>query len=781
MDASEDQNANGTNGNPQTTGNSRPPQIAHMSLCERQAVQALQALQRQPNAAQYFQQLMLQQQFNSVQLNTLAAVQQATLAASRQSNTSSHSMSQVPTTVNLSTTSAGGTMTSPRPHGPVTSAATTALNQSVLLGGNSAGQGQMYLRVNRSLRAPLASQLIFMPGGTTATVAAVAQAQPQQQQQHESAATSASVHSDSDQVQNLALHCASTPKAAAVKSEILDRKDAAGFSLCQQQQTFSQTAQQQQQMAKTFNQQPAASSIAVKAGNQPSMTVTPAASVAPSSSSSSPALPLSQLLLSTSAAPVILVPSSNVTTSTQGYPIGSVAPKANMNTQTLVVHPVQQASANMEKGPVPIQPKTAQGHRLPIQLSPRNPPPILPAPPCNSQSTMGGHNPPRIPVQLVGARQGLAGNAQAVALTQTRSGAAQESPSGGTVTSVSNSNTAVTKPIVGSLKRKSDCDATNDTAESNPAPMKDCAPPLSPAPTKDSAPLMESIFSSPPTLSLPPPLSRVGHGDKDRVPVPQAVVKPQVLTHLIEGFVIQEGAEPFPVAGFLKDRDFALVGRTENGPPLLKCEYCGCIAPANQFRGSKRFCSNTCAKRYNVSCSQHYKTSRGRSGAGLSPRPAATESSARRKGSSRKSSSDTAYSRISNKHRSVKCNSESSRSEDMSSDGGEEEEDYSPSPSPSSSSRSCSRAEHSAPQSDSSAPLEGANFLSATPAQWSVDEVCKFISSLQGCEELAAQFLSQEIDGQALMLLREEHLISTMNIKLGPALKICASINSLRE
>lgn len=50
--------------------------------------------------------------------------------------------------VNLSTTSTGGTMTSPRPHGPATSATTTALNQSVLLGGNSAGQGQMYLRVS---------------------------------------------------------------------------------------------------------------------------------------------------------------------------------------------------------------------------------------------------------------------------------------------------------------------------------------------------------------------------------------------------------------------------------------------------------------------------------------------------------------------------------------------------------------------------------------------------------------------------------------------------------
>jgi len=38
--------------------------------------QALQALQRQPNAAQYFQQLMLQQQISNAQLHNLAAVQQ---------------------------------------------------------------------------------------------------------------------------------------------------------------------------------------------------------------------------------------------------------------------------------------------------------------------------------------------------------------------------------------------------------------------------------------------------------------------------------------------------------------------------------------------------------------------------------------------------------------------------------------------------------------------------------------------------------------------------------
>lgn len=182
--------------------------------------------------------------------------------------------------------------------------------------------------------------------------------------------------------------------------------------------------------------------MTVKTGNQTAMTVTPAASVAPSPTSS-PALPLSQLLLSSSAAPVILVPTSSVPTTTQGYSIGPVTQKANVNTQTLVVQPLQQASTNADKGPVPIQPKTTQGHRLPAQMSPRHPPPILPAPPSNSQATTGGNNTPHIPVQLVGARQGLTGNAQAVALAQVRSCIGQESASCGNVNAVSNNSATV--------------------------------------------------------------------------------------------------------------------------------------------------------------------------------------------------------------------------------------------------------------------------------------------------------------------------------------------------
>uniref|UniRef100_A0A674MXE4 SAM domain-containing protein n=1 Tax=Takifugu rubripes TaxID=31033 RepID=A0A674MXE4_TAKRU len=56
-----------------------------------------------------------------------------------------------------------------------------------------------------------------------------------------------------------------------------------------------------------------------------------------------------------------------------------------------------------------------------------------------------------------------------------------------------------------------------------------------------------------------------------------------------------------------------------------------------------------------------------------------------------------------------------------------------------------------------------------------------FFSTFPGCSDVAEAFRLQEIDGQALLLLTEDHLMTSMNIKLGPALKICAHINSLKN
>ncbi|KAJ8392875.1 hypothetical protein AAFF_G00070790 [Aldrovandia affinis] len=747
MDTEGDQNSGAANGNTSSGGNSRPPQMQQMSLYERQAVQALQALQRQPNAAQYFQQLMFQQQINSAQLHSLAAVQQATLAASRQSSSPSNSVSQATSTahctVNLSS-SGGGAMTNTRPLGPTSSATSSTLSQPVLLGGNTAGQGQMYLRVNR--RAPLASQLIFMPGGTaTAAVATVAQHQPQQQQQQQAAATGGHSH--------------------LLQYPVRQRSGAKpGFALCFQPQSHR---------GEDRVSGPQRHSCLLPCSTAP--TAAAALLLSPAGFCQARAV---TTVTSAATATHILVPTSS---SSQVYPGSSAAPKSNVNTQTLVVQPLQQSNTNINpekmghtSGPVPIQPKTVQGLRLPLQLPPRHPPPILPAPPSNGQSN-ASHPPPHVPVQLVGARQGSLGNSQALALAQARSCCAQDS---GALNNSTNSNVvtmntaSITVPptgdsvygqpvqsqgklVSGSLKRKSESDVASEMAAgSTPlcAPLlREVSPPLS-APAIDSA---GTASPSPPALSL----SRAGGGQGERAPPPQAVVKPQVLTHLIEGFVIQEGAEPFPVTGPVKERAegaFPIAvpptGPAESeAPTVMKCEYCEGFAPANQFRGSKRFCSMTCAKRYNVSCSHQFRTRRGRAARG--------------------------------RHLPVKCRSESSRSEDISSCEEEEEED-SLSLSPGSS-FSCPRPAHCGPQLDGSTagglPIDGSHFLSGSPSHWSVEDVCQFISSLQGCEDLASQFLSQEIDGQALLLLREEHLMSTMNIKLGPALKICASINNLRD
>ncbi|KAJ0059926.1 hypothetical protein NL108_015870 [Boleophthalmus pectinirostris] len=83
-------------------------------------------------------------------------------------------------------------------------------------------------------------------------------------------------------------------------------------------------------------------------------------------------------------------------------------------------------------------------------------------------------------------------------------------------------------------------------------------------------------------------------------------------------------------------------------------------------------------------------------------------------------------------------------------------------------------------QRRASAPAVTSTFRPA-PSQWSVEEVTAFINTLPGCGDVAEAFRVQEIDGQALLLLTEDHLMTSMNIKLGPALKICAHINSLKN
>ncbi|GFQ78861.1 polyhomeotic-like protein 1 [Trichonephila clavata] len=68
-----------------------------------------------------------------------------------------------------------------------------------------------------------------------------------------------------------------------------------------------------------------------------------------------------------------------------------------------------------------------------------------------------------------------------------------------------------------------------------------------------------------------------------------------------------------------------------------------------------------------------------------------------------------------------------------------------------------------------------------SPDLWSVQEVFEFIVDFPGCAESAETFKSQEIDGQALLLMNLDHLMRGMSMKLGPALKLIAHINSMKN
>ncbi|XP_015493465.1 polyhomeotic-like protein 3 isoform X2 [Parus major] len=295
---------------------------------------------------------------------------------------------------------------------------------------------------------------------------------------------------------------------------------------------------------------------------------------------------------------------------------------------------------------------------------------------------------------------------------------------------------------------------------------------------------------------------------------PQAIVKPQILTHVIEGFVIQEGLEPFPVSRssllveqpaekrllvegqimsvVCVESDLQNTKHAENSSDteiedmiaeegldeiendLLKCEFCGKMGYPNKFLRSKRFCSTSCAKRHSLSCTKKFglfpsdKTSRWN-------RKSDSQSLGRR---GRRPSGPEGASRD---HflRQLPITYPSAE-EDLA-----PHEDAVPTAMTTRLRRQSERERErelrelrmrKMPESIDLLPV-----VQTDPSVWTVDEVWAFIHSLPGCQDIADEFRAQEIDGQALLLLKEDHLMSAMNIKLGPALKICARINSLKE
>ncbi|XP_072810498.1 polyhomeotic-like protein 1 isoform X3 [Vicugna pacos] len=948
METESEQNSNSANGSSSSGGSSRP-QIAQMSLYERQAVQALQALQRQPNAAQYFHQFMLQQQLSNAQLHSLAAVQQATIAASRQASSPNTSTAQQQTTtsqasINLATTSAAQLISRSQ---SVSSPSASTLTQSVLLGNTTSpplnqSQAQMYLRVqNLAVRSQQASaqgpqmqgsaQKAIPPGASPVSSLSQASSQALAVAQASSGASGQSLNlsqsgggsgssipgsmgpggggqapgglgqlpstgmggsgscprKGTGVVQPLpAAQTATVSQGSQTEAESAAAKKAEADGTGQQNvgmnltrtatpapsQTLISSAtytqiqphsliQQQQQIHLQQKQVVIQQQIAIHHQQQfqhrQSQLLHTATHLQLAQQQQQPPPPPPPQAAALSAPPPPPVP-----------PAPQVPPsQSQQQAQTLVVQPMLQSS------PLPLPPDPTPKPPIPIQSKP-SVAPIKPPQLGAAKMSAAQQPPPHIPVQVVGTRQPGTAQAQALGLAQLAAavptsrgvpgtmqpgqahlassppssqapGALQECPptlaSGMTLAPVQGTAHVVkggattSSPVVAqvpaafymqsvhlpgkpqtlAVKRKAESEEERDDVStlSSMLPAKTSPVVESPKAMEEKSGLGEkadpvsSVTANTPSSDVvalapapaapPPTLAMVSRQMGDSKP-PQAIVKPQILTHIIEGFVIQEGAEPFPVgcSQLLKESEKPLqtgltTGLNENqagGPlggdslsaeldkkaALLKCEYCGKYAPAEQFRGSKRFCSMTCAKRYNVSCSHQFRLKRKK----MKEFQEANYARVRRRGP-RRSSSDIARAKIQGKrHRGQE---DSSRGSDNSS--------YDEALSPTSPGPLSVRAGHGERDlgNPSTAPptpeLHGINpvFLSSNPSRWSVEEVYEFIASLQGCQEIAEEFRSQEIDGQALLLLKEEHLMSAMNIKLGPALKICAKINVLKE
>ncbi|XP_042614780.1 polyhomeotic-like protein 2b isoform X3 [Cyprinus carpio] len=324
-------------------------------------------------------------------------------------------------------------------------------------------------------------------------------------------------------------------------------------------------------------------------------------------------------------------------------------------------------------------------------------------------------------------------------------------------------------------------------------------------------PTMHSAASSEP----PPSVVTGSVAQNGENKPPQAIVKPHVLTHVIEGFVIQEGAEPFPVdilpvqADSPKKPDTQLPSdpektassnslsatnsdmeeagqqdtrtQEESEEPKLTCELCGWVDFAYKFKRSKRFCSLVCAKRYSVSCTKRvglFHPDRTKTTKQInqwrrrrSHSPRGREAKKQRLSVSQQSQGES----ISSPLQSQPSQGESSPCSDISS--------YEEATSPLSAASSGPIVSQGGVTANDpeELPLLSQHFLPSDPTKWNVQEVFEFIRSLPGCQEIADEFRAQEIDGQAMLLLKEDHLMSAMNIKLGPALKIFARINMLKD
>ncbi|XP_033083095.1 polyhomeotic-like protein 2 isoform X4 [Trachypithecus francoisi] len=828
--------------NSSSGGSGRPtgPQISvYSGIPDRQTVQVIQqALHRQPStAAQYLQQmyaaqqqhLMLQtaalqqQHLSSAQLQSLAAVQQASLVANRQGSTSGSNVSaQAPaqsSSINLAASPAAAQLLN-RAQSVNSAAASGIAQQAVLLGNTSspaltASQAQMYLR---------AQMLIFTPTATVATV------------QPELGTGSPARPPTPAQVQNLTLRTQQTPAAAA--SGPTPTQPVLPSLALKPTPGSSQPLPTPAQSRNTAQASPAGAKPGIADSVMEPLKKGDGNSSVPGSMEGRAGL--SRTVPAVAAHPLIAPAYAQL------QPHQLLPQPSSKHLQPQFVIQQQPQPQQQQPPPQPSRPGLqAQPHPQLASVSPS----VALQPSSEAHAMPLGPVTPALPLQCPTANLHKPGGSQQCHPPTPEAGPQNGHPEGvphtpqrrfqhtsAVILQLQPASPVPQQCVPDDWKEAAPGEKSVPETRSGPSPHQQAivtampgglpvpkSPNIQPSPAHETG---QGIVHALTDLSSPGMTSGNGNSassiagtapqNGENKP-PQAIVKPQILTHVIEGFVIQEGAEPFPVGrssllvgnlkkkyaqGFLPEKlpqqdhttttdsemeePYLQESKEEGAPLKLKCELCGRVDFAYKFKRSKRFCSMACAKRYNVGCTKRvglFHSDRSK----LQKAGAATHNRRRASKASlppltkdtKKQPTGTVPLSVTAALQLTHSQEDSSRCSDNSS--------YEEPLSPISASSSTSRRRQG--QRDLELPDMhmrdlvgmGHHFLPSEPTKWNVEDVYEFIRSLPGCQEIAEEFRAQEIDGQALLLLKEDHLMSAMNIKLGPALKIYARISMLKD
>ncbi|XP_027459977.1 polyhomeotic-like protein 2 isoform X3 [Zalophus californianus] len=633
-------------------GSGRPsgPQISvYSGIPDRQTVQVIQqALHRPPStAAQYLQQmyaaqqqhLMLQtaalqqQHLSSAQLQSLAAVQQASLVANRQGSTSGSSVSaQAPaqsSSINLAASPAAAQLIN-RAQSVNSATASGIAQQAVLLGNTSspaltASQAQMYLR---------AQMLIFTPTATVATV------------QPELGTGSPARPPTPAQVQNLTLRTQQQPTAAA--SGPTPTQPVLPSLALKPTPGGSQPLPTPSQGRNTAQGSPAGAKPGITDSVMEPLRKGDANSSVPGSMEGRAGL--SRMAPAVATHPLVAPAYAQL----QPHQLLSQPPSKHLQPQFVLqqqpqppappplpqARPALQAQPHPQPASVPpsltLQP-SPEAHAMPLG-------PVTPALPLQCPTTSlhkaGGTQQCHPPTPDAGPHNGYP---EGLAHTPQR----RFQHASAVILQLQPASPVPQQCAEDDWKEAVPGEKSVPETRSGPSPHQQAiitampgGLPVPKSPNVQQPPAHETgqgIVHALTDLSSPGMTSGNGNSassitgtapqNGENKP-PQAIVKPQILTHVIEGFVIQEGAEPFPVGrssllvgnlkkkyaqGFLPEKlpqqdhttttdsemeEPYLQESKEEGTPLkLKCELCGRVDFAYKFKRSKRFCSMACAKR----------------------------------------------------------------------------------------------------------------------------------------------------------------------------------------